>query len=51
LTKEALENIAVTTIANLNAWEKGGKPKNELEGYKQKENQLNINRSQISYEY
>lgn len=30
LTKEALENIAATTIANLNAWETGNSPKNEL---------------------
>lgn len=30
LTKEALENIASTTIANLDAWEKGAKPENEL---------------------
>ncbi len=30
LTKEALENIATTTMANLEAWEKGNKPENEL---------------------
>lgn len=30
LTKEALENIASTTIANLDAWEKGAKSENEL---------------------
>lgn len=30
LTKEALENIAATTIANLNVWETGNSPENEL---------------------
>ena len=30
LTKEALENIASTSVANLNAWQKGNKPENEL---------------------
>lgn len=30
LTKEALENIAITTMENLKAWERGNKPENEL---------------------
>ena len=30
LTREALENIAITTITNLDAWEKGARPENEL---------------------
>lgn len=30
LTREALKNIATTTMANLEAWEKGNKPENEL---------------------
>lgn len=30
LTHEALENIAATTITNLDEWEKGQRPKNAL---------------------
>jgi len=30
LTREALENIAATTIPNLGAWEKGNNPESEL---------------------